>query len=84
MGTLLRGEGYEVLEAHDGADALARLKTEGADIIISDVLMPVMDSFRFCREVRADPQWQDVLFVFFSGSYLDDRDEEFGLMLGAD
>jgi|WetSurMetagenome_2_1015567.scaffolds.fasta_scaffold09652_4 PAS domain S-box-containing protein len=84
LGTLLRGEGYEVLEAHHGADALARLKTEGADIIISDVLMPVMDGFRFCREVRADPQWKDVLFVFFTGSYLDDRDKEFGLMLGAD
>jgi PAS domain S-box-containing protein len=84
LGTLLKGAGYEVLEAHDGAEALAKLRVEGAEIIISDVLMPVMDGFKFCQEVRANRQWEDILFVFFTGSYLDDRDEKFGLMLGAD
>jgi PAS domain S-box-containing protein len=81
---LLKRIGYETLSACNGAEALARLRSEDVDIIISDVLMPVMDGFRFCQEVRAEPRWQDLLFVFLTASYLDDRDEKFGLMLGAD
>ena len=84
LGQLLRGIGYEVLQARNGVEALAILQSEGADIIVSDVLMPVMDGFRLCQEVRSEPRWQDLLFVFLTASYLDDKDEEFGLTLGAD
>lgn len=84
LGELLNGIGYEVLHARNGIEALAKLQSEGADIIISDVLMPVMDGFRLCQEVRSQPRWQGLLFVFLTASYLDDQDQEFGLTLGAD
>lgn len=84
LGAFLENHGYEVLLARDGAEALARLRSEDVEIIISDALMPVMDGFRLCQEVRAEPRWQDLLFLFLTASYLDDKDEQFGLMLGAD
>ena len=50
--TFLRGEGFEVYEAVDGADALARLETLKVDLVILDVMMPKMDGWTLCRELR--------------------------------
>ena len=48
----LEGEGIETFEAEDGVEALEKLEHERADAIISDILMPRMDGYRFCQEVR--------------------------------
>jgi CheY-like chemotaxis protein len=48
--SLLKGSGYEVAAAKDGVEALSRLKEKSIDIIVSDILMPKMDGFQFCRE----------------------------------
>lgn len=45
--------GYEVIQANDGQDGLNRLDAEGADVIITDVNMPVMDGLTMIREVRS-------------------------------
>jgi CheY-like chemotaxis protein len=50
---ILKAEGHRTVEAADGADALGVLKREEVDAIISDILMPRMDGYRFCYEVRA-------------------------------
>ena len=57
--TLFMGSGYEVLTAPNGSEALTKLRSEGADLIVSDILMPVMDGFQLCREVRSDPTFQN-------------------------
>src|SRR6266516_2524621 len=49
----LRDEGFDVSEASDGVEALARLETLKADMVILDVMMPNMDGWELCRELRA-------------------------------
>lgn len=50
----LREAGYQVSLAENGADALSLLKEEGADLVISDLDMPVMDGFELTENIRAD------------------------------
>jgi len=63
---LLTGHGHQVDVATNGEEALARARAVPPDVIISDILMPVMDGFRLCREVRADAALRDKLFVFYT------------------
>ena len=53
--TILKENGYEVVTAKDGIEALDKLKEESMDMIISDILMPRMDGYQFCRECKKDP-----------------------------
>ncbi|XOK62369.1 response regulator transcription factor [Paenibacillus elgii] len=49
---IMRGEGFEVLEAADGAKAMQTLEAAKADLVILDIMMPGMDSWELCRELR--------------------------------
>ena len=49
----LRNDGFEVYEATDGVDALSRLDTVKVDLFIIDIMMPNMDGWELCRELRA-------------------------------
>ena len=82
--TLLKGNGYQIITARDGLEALERLKSEGADMIISDVLMPRMDGFKLCREVKSDDALKGIPFIFYTATYTDTEDIELGLSLGAE
>lgn len=56
VGLALRGAGYTVVEAGDGAQGLKQLESRRVHLIISDVHMPVMDGLTFLRHVRALPE----------------------------
>ncbi len=81
---LLAGSGYEVRAADNGAEALVSARAAPPDVIISDILMPVMDGFTLCRECKGDPSLARIPFVFYTATYTDPRDEELALSLGAD
>ena len=57
-GIALRGAGYEVLEAGNGQEGLAKLDGERIHLIISDVNMPVMDGIEFLKEVKRHPNYR--------------------------
>jgi len=81
---LLKGHGYEVVSAKDGAEALEKARRDPPDMIITDILMPVMDGFALCREWKKDQVLKTVPFVFYTATYTDPRDKELALNLGAE
>ncbi len=82
--TLLQGHGYEVVTATHGADALDMARQNPPDLIIADILMPVMDGFVLCREWKKDGRLKPIPFVFYTATYTDERDRELALSLGAE
>ncbi len=84
LDTLLRAHGYEVVATANGAEALAAARRLAPDVIVSDILMPVMDGFALCRECRRDPALSRLPFVFYTATYTDEKDEALALSLGAD
>jgi hypothetical protein len=80
----LEGEGIETFEAADGVEALKKLDAETADAIISDILMPRMDGYRFCQEVRKKKATEDIPFIFYTSTYTSSGDEKLALDCGAD
>jgi len=82
--TLLAGNGFATRTATNGKEALELLRSEEVDLIISDILMPVMDGFQLCRECKADEELKGIPFVFYSSTYVELKDKEFALNLGAD
>ena len=81
---LLNGFGYEVTLAQDGAEALEKAHASPPDVIITDILMPVMDGFTLCRKWKKDAVLGTIPFVFYTATYADPKDEELALSLGAE
>ncbi|MFH1008948.1 MAG: response regulator, partial [Candidatus Latescibacterota bacterium] len=81
---LLQGHGYEMVSAAHGAEALEKARRDPPDMIISDILMPVMDGFALCRAWKKDEVLKSIPFVFYTATYTDPRDEELALSLGAE
>jgi PAS domain S-box-containing protein len=84
LGVLLSGMGYEVIEARNGVEALEAARGRKVDLIIADILMPVMDGFALCRQWKADETLRDIPFIFYTSNYTDERDRDFALSLGAE
>jgi signal transduction histidine kinase len=81
---LLSGNGYRVVTAVNGADALEKARFRLPDLVLADILMPVLDGFALCREWRQDARLKSVPFIFYTATYTDPEDEKFALSLGAD
>ena len=80
----LTSEGHTVEVAGNGKEALKMAKASPPGMIISDILMPVMDGFQLCREVKTDNALKDIPFVFYTATYTDQKDEELASQMGAD
>ena len=80
----LEAEGHKVMGVGDGVEALAILEREPFDAIISDILMPRMDGYRLCYEVRRNARIRNIQFVLYSGTDTSPADEKLGREVGAD
>jgi two-component system cell cycle sensor histidine kinase/response regulator CckA len=79
----LKQAGYEVELASGGQEALRQARSRPPDGILSDVLMPGMDGFALCQEIRGDPALDSVPVVLVSAAYVDEADRELARKMGA-
>ena len=82
--SVLTKAGHAVVAAEDGVAALAKLKRNKVDVIISDILMPCMDGYRFCDTVRRSRKFSHIPFIAYTATYISLGDEKVALIMGAD
>ena len=76
----LKNEGYQVTKLYNGADALASVRSDPPDLAILDVMLPDLDGFSLCREIRR----QFFFPILMLTAKVEDMDKITGLTLGAD
>jgi DNA-binding response OmpR family regulator len=79
---LLRREGFEVLVAVNGEDALAKARAERPDLVLLDVMMPKMNGFDVCQALRSDPELASMRVLMLTGKGRETEVSK-GLELGA-
>jgi two-component system sensor histidine kinase/response regulator len=80
---MLTGAGYQVEVAYSGRQGLQIVNQTPVDLIVSDVMMPEMSGFAFCKAVRANPAWANIPFIFLTAK-TQQKDIRLGRQLGAD
>jgi signal transduction histidine kinase len=80
----LEAESIGVLEAGDGEEALKILGSERVDVLVSDILMPNMDGYRFCHEVRRSEKLKHLPLIFYTSTYTSPGDQALAMSVGAD
>ena len=80
---LLKREGYEVVVAHDGVQALERVRAERPHLAILDVMMPNRNGFEVCQDLRQDPEFKTMRIMMLTAKGRDTEVSK-GLALGAD
>ncbi|MEW8507730.1 MAG: response regulator [Candidatus Thiodiazotropha sp.] len=80
---LMRREGYEVVTANDGQEAMEKIAASPPDLLILDVMMPRKNGFEVCQELRVDPALSTMPILMLSAK---GREAEIkkGISLGAD
>jgi two-component system alkaline phosphatase synthesis response regulator PhoP len=73
----LEKEGYQVLQASDGASAIEIAKTEKPDLMVLDVMMPNMDGIEVCQEIKSIPELQHIIICFLTA-----RSEDYSQIAG--
>ena len=76
-------EGYEVVTALDGEQALERARAEKPDLIVLDIMMPKLDGYETCKRLKADPETKDVPVILLSAKGRN-VDQKVGFEVGAD
>ncbi|MEG7923264.1 response regulator transcription factor [Bacillus cereus group sp. MYBK15-3] len=76
----LKKEGYQVLKATDGEDAIEIIQSQAIDLVVLDIMMPKMDGYEVTRQIRTK---QNMPIIFLSAK-TSDFDKVTGLVLGAD
>ena len=79
----LRFNGYPVVTARNGEEALEKIRARRPALVITDILMPKLDGFSLAQKLRSDPVTRDLPIVFLSATYLAPEDKDFALHMGA-
>lgn len=64
----LENKGYEVITAFDGLDALDQVKREKPDLVLLDIMMPLVDGFEVCKKIKTDPETAEIPVIMLSAA----------------
>jgi len=76
-------EGYEVITALDGEQALERMKTERPDLVVLDIMMPKLDGYEVCKAIKSNPATKQTPVILLSAKGRN-VDQKLGFDVGAD
>ena len=79
----LKNEGFEVLSAADGQEGLRRVQSALPDLVILDLMLPVIEGLEVCRQLRGDPRTRDIPILMLTARS-EEVDEIVGFHMGAD
>jgi two-component system alkaline phosphatase synthesis response regulator PhoP len=76
-------EGYDVMTALDGEQALAKVAQDKPDLIVLDIMMPKLDGYETCKALKSDPETRDIPVILLSAKGRN-VDQKVGFEVGAD
>lgn len=79
----LKAAGYEVFRARDGADGIQQAQARHPDVVVLDLMLPLVDGLEVCRRLRSDPAMQETLIVMLTAR-AEESDQVVGFSMGAD
>ena len=80
---LMEQNGYNILVAQSGEEALEMISKEKPDLVLLDIMLPGVDGFEVCEIVRLNPEWRNIKIIFLTAKGRD-VDIAKGMVLGAD
>ena len=83
LGFVLKRAGYRVLEARSGKEALTVAQEERPDVVFLDIMMPELDGYEVCRQLKSSPQLADVRVIMLTAKG-EEEDMRMGMAAGAD
>lgn len=83
VGKRLEAEGYEVLIATDGEEALKKVAAEKLDLIILDIMLPKIDGFDVCLRIKRDARYEKIPILMLTAK-AQEKDQRLGFQMGAD
>jgi len=79
----LEAEGFNVLVAYNGEDALNQARTENPDLILLDIMLPKLDGYKVCRLLKFDEKYRNIPIIMLTAR-AQEKDKIIGLETGAD
>jgi DNA-binding response OmpR family regulator len=79
----LRQDGFETVVANDGQDGLRQARVHGPDLVVLDLMLPMIDGLEVCRRLRADPATRNMLVLMLTAK-AEETDEVVGFSVGTD
>ena len=79
----LKKEGFEVVSAYDGQDGLRRAQTSLPDLVLMDLMLPVIEGLEVCRQLRSGPRTKEIPILMLTARG-EEVDEIVGFQMGAD
>jgi len=83
VGTRLEANGFKVIPAYDGEEALEKVANDRPDVIILDIMMPKINGFDVCRRLKADKNYKDIPVIILTARF-QPNDIKFSKDVGAD